>query len=254
MLALECWMAADDVPDQDKTSPDGMKFLRCSRCGETKERAAFYAKPSRCKACVIIAAAESRARSKAADPERHREGNARSARNRYRADPEAGRAKGKAWRDANLEAARAMYARSYAKDKGKRQAAWRAANPERARVNAQIWRQENLEHVMATQAAWRRENADAFSAIRKDWIVRNPHKGTEHAAKRRARMLNASPSWLTPAQRAEIEGFYLFTSIFGGEVDHIVPLAGKSVCGLHVPWNLQILSRSENARKNNRLM
>lgn len=38
------------------------------------------------------------------------------------------------------------------------------------------------------------------------------------------------------------------------EVDHIVPLNGRAVSGLHVSWNLQILTRSENSRKGNRLI
>lgn len=60
----------------------------------------------------------------------------------------------------------------------------------------------------------------------------------------------ATPAWLTDQQRDEIRQFFLNAN--GKSVDHIVPLRGKNVCGLNVPWNLQHLDRLENIRKGNR--
>lgn len=76
-------------------------------------------------------------------------------------------------------------------------------------------------------------------------------------AKKAARR-GAAPKWLSIDQRREIKGFYLRSAALTAstgtphEVDHIVPLNGESVCGLHVPWNLQILTAQENAEKSNR--
>lgn len=68
-------------------------------------------------------------------------------------------------------------------------------------------------------------------------------------AKRRARELSATPSW---ADMELIKDVYIEANYFGYEVDHIIPLQSKLVCGLHVWENLQILPMSENRSKGNK--
>jgi sRNA-binding protein len=80
------------------------------------------------------------------------------------------------------------------------------------------------------------------------------------AAERRAAELRATPRWLSAVQISQIAEFYdiaharqVQTGVVQ-HVDHIVPLQGKSVRGLHVPWNLQVLTEAENCSKHNRLL
>jgi len=77
------------------------------------------------------------------------------------------------------------------------------------------------------------------------------------AAAYRSASLRATPQWLTSKQAQEIKDFYWLSkdlTAVSGEiyhVDHIVPLRGKNICGLHVPWNLQILPADINLSKGN---
>lgn len=68
------------------------------------------------------------------------------------------------------------------------------------------------------------------------------------SSKRRASVLQATPTW---ANHDEIRMIYAYCPD-GYEVDHIEPLQGKDVCGLHVENNLQYLPRSENRKKSNK--
>lgn len=75
---------------------------------------------------------------------------------------------------------------------------------------------------------------------------------------RKESVKRATPAWLSKEQRTQIESVYYHAKdcqIVTGEVyhvDHIVPLQGQDVCGLHVPWNLQVLPAEVNVRKSNR--
>ncbi len=72
------------------------------------------------------------------------------------------------------------------------------------------------------------------------------------SSKYRASKLRATPTWLTDTQLALMQRMYE-NRPDGYHVDHIVPLQGDFVSGLHVPWNLQYLLASENYSKRNRL-
>ena len=65
-----------------------------------------------------------------------------------------------------------------------------------------------------------------------------------------SRLYWATPPWLTESQRAAMKELYEACPV-GSNVDHIVPLDSKIVCGLHVPWNLQHMGFAENMRKSN---
>ena len=92
---------------------------------------------------------------------------------------------------------------------------------------------------------------------RNTWKINNPDLVRADTKHRRDKHKHATPRWLTTEQRNQIRQFYLdamtTTRVTGVPyvVDHIVPLRGKDVCGLHVPWNLQVITRADNLAKSN---
>ncbi len=103
----------------------------------------------------------------------------------------------------------------------------------------------------------RRKNKEKIADYNKRYKEQNPHIYAAAAMARYTRLRNALPEW---ADLDEIRDFYekakRLTSETGVkyQVDHIIPLQGDNVCGLHVPWNLQVITKSENVRKSNRLL
>lgn len=167
--------------------------------------------------------------------------------------------------------------------------AYRAANKEKVAQANKEWRESNLERVAEYQRNYRQENAGELAAKKRAYYEANqaqilegkrlyhmqakeqimakkkeyyarPDKQALFAVtreKRRARMGQAMPMWADKHQMAHVYAEAKRISRESGvlhHVDHIVPLFGKNVCGLHAHTNLQILPAVENCRKSNRLL
>ena len=100
---------------------------------------------------------------------------------------------------------------------------------------------------------WCRANPDRVRSYKQKWVKGNPGIVNEKTRRRQAAQLNATPLWLTAGQIGEMVRIYKAASELSKQVDHIVPLQGETVCGLHVPWNLQLLTATENRQKSNKL-
>src|SRR3990167_5409667 len=82
-----------------------------------------------------------------------------------------------------------------------------------------------------------------------EWKKKYPERARAQNARRKAYKLCATPAW---ADQEAIDAIYADAVRVGLTVDHIVPLKSPIVCGLHVPWNLRLLSEAENNKKGNR--
>jgi hypothetical protein len=98
-------------------------------------------------------------------------------------------------------------------------------------------------HLYNTSSERRSKNRLA----QQEFYHNNKEYYRQKKAKYRAIKIKACPIW---ADLEAIKHFY-YSCPEGHHVDHIVPLQGKYVCGLHVPWNLQYLPAKENCSKSN---
>lgn len=157
----------------------------------------------------------------------------------------AGRApKRKAQRDANPAAHRIRNAR------------WKRQNPEKRRANQRDLQRRHPERARGYTRKWAAANRPHVAAYGKRYATENPEKFAAWAAKRRADLLRATPPW---ADIEKIEAKYADAARRTREtgvphvVDHEWPLRGRDGSrGLHVDYNLRVITESENARKHNR--
>lgn len=117
---------------------------------------------------------------------------------------------------------------------------------------------KNIEHKRAKAREYYYSNVEKSRLNLRLNQQRNKPLFAALAAKRRAAKLLRTPTWLSAADTHAIKDLYRLAAQRTAEtgvpwhVDHIVPLQGQSVSGLHVPWNLQLLPAADNIAKHNR--
>jgi hypothetical protein len=130
---------------------------------------------------------------------------------------------------------------------------WRETHP-----NAFVeWYLQNKLRRAEYWQRWRSLNGDRARAGYKRWAKANPDKVTANVMNRQTQKQRAMPSWANRERIAAVYTEALRRTAETGirhDVDHIVPIRSRIVCGLHWEGNLQILTKDENRKKSNRLV
>jgi hypothetical protein len=141
-----------------------------------------------------------------------------------------------------------------------RQRAYYRENAEKLKARSKKNYRKNpkaaIERAKERQRVLRAVAPEILREYKRNTNARRPYKRRARQAHRRARQVDATPWW---ADRSAIDEIYaladLMTRLLGRTyvVDHIVPLKGKTVCGLHLHVNLQVISEAENSLKSNKV-
>jgi len=133
-------------------------------------------------------------------------------------------------------------------------------NQEKIKIYRLKHYQENHERLLKNKRNYFLNNREKLNLKTKKYQKLNPEKINAIAALRRAEKAQATPKWLTKEHKKEMREIYFKAKIktqetgIPHEVDHIIPIKGKTAIGLHVPWNLRVITKYENLRKGNKLI
>lgn len=146
---------------------------------------------------------------------------------------------------------------SYEKHKEARYAStveWKKKNIEKVREYKKKWNKNNKKYF----ADWNLTNIDHVRAERRKWKKANKAKINAATRKRQATQLQRTPAWLRQHDYKVMESKYAIAAWLSAvvgidyHVDHIIPLRGKTVSGLHVPDNLSVIRAKDNLEKSNK--
>ena len=158
--------------------------------------------------------------------------------------------------------ARAEYGREYrARNKGdnyRRVKEWRAANPEKWKEQNKRYNKKHLDGNVARATRWKKANPERAAELARKCRLKHKDRITANKAKYRAAKRNRTPIWIDKdhlwliRQAYDLAGLRTKQFGFAWHVDHIIPLHGKNVSGLHAIENLQVIPAAQNLLKNNK--
>lgn len=135
---------------------------------------------------------------------------------------------------------------------------WREKNREKKRADNRAWELANPEKAKASKEKYANANREKKNRRARVYHSENPHLRLAYTRKRQAAKQQRTPPWFNADHLWMTKEAYALAKIrekifgFKWHVDHIVPLQGKTVSGLHVPWNLQVIPEKVNYQKGNR--
>ena len=157
---------------------------------------------------------------------------------------------------------RAAYQKTYAQKNreaaNKRNREWKKANPEKVKEMHKKYAEKHKEVLAAKSLRWKKANPERVAEVSRKTRLKNKARVLATKAKYRASKRNKTPIWADKEHLWLIKQAYelaiLRTKQFGflWHVDHIIPLNGVNVSGLHVIENIQVIPAAENLLKNNK--
>lgn len=133
---------------------------------------------------------------------------------------------------------------------------WYERNKELTKERARQWHLANPEKVSEKNIKHKNKNKERLLAYNREWFANNKDKRAAYQAKRKSVQLQRTPTWDPDAHlivaKYQLAAMLSQASGIPHHVDHIIPLQGRKVSGLHVFSNLRVIPASENTKKSNK--